>query len=934
MISRLQRLREEEGGFALVFALMVSTVVFITLTTVMITVQPGITGAKRSQDQTAAYIAARSGIDDAIAYLVSFPSCRSESRVCPAATQLPDGTNRPVTSDNLAAIGRPRPALQTAGGQPGTFTRYGQSFSWAIDQKLTPEGFLRVRSTGSYQGVRKTVVADLALRPSILAYGYYTDYESLSPSFLQRYYPARSVYLTNSTTYNNVSSSYRGSTTVPRYANWRGPSTAANCGQHWYWESPASPGRASTNSRFAESGTLGSSATTSSGTPTSRVGGCDLVFSSSMTQNGMTYSRDALLMDGAGPRFNQPVYTMWGYEDDTRDNTNPAFDAVGRYYRGDTMTRSSYLPAIANNDLVLPKSIGTDGMPENACVYTGPTRVKLNGDGTATVTSPGTTTKNPDSDAGCYPTGALPTTGIFRYRLDYATTGGGAIVARNLGAPPATGWPALPVKATQTPAAGNEVFYYPASAVTATPDPSTGAAPDGCTTSVTYSAAVNAACAWTNLSSASDGNQSITQGWTQYTNTATTKCPSTVVPRDRLTFECEYSRTNPGATKPTTDQYALLRNAVKNLLTSGQCSTGTISDQTSCIGTWLNTTGLKQANTAGRAYNYPSPSNGDRQYIALALSGTAKAGTSKSVGSSPANPTSGDPLFSFSGTPAQETATNTPLTVTVYRQTYNSTTRTWGGNVPQFTFTVTRTDWAISKQASGASYFPDEQDVTQYNSGVGDTGSTPVGSTGTRQPGDLYVEGANRGKVSLVADNDVVVTGNIVNPTGYTGATDAVSIAAGDDVRNYHPVRCLDQAATDIDNTSAGWCPNDITGLNSSNNSMISNGAYTSAHPAEQYVNMLPNGDRTIEAAVFALSGSFGTDNYNRGDAIGKLIVNGGIYQSHRGGNGVVSGTSNLSGTTLTYTYVDLQRAELPYVPPSTSGNDVRPWNVVSLSAG
>ena len=64
-----------------------------------------------------------------------------------------------------------------------------------------------------------------------------------------------------------------------------------------------------------------------------------------------------------------------------------------------------------------------------------------------------------------------------------------------------------------------------------------------------------------------------------------------------------------------------------------------------------------------------------------------------------------------------------------------------------------------------------------------------------------------------------MVTDDITNPADpsyndvYNPNTDAVDIVAGDNVRNYHPVKCVDQTAADITATDAGWCPNDITGL-------------------------------------------------------------------------------------------------------------------------
>jgi hypothetical protein len=305
-----------------------------------------------------------------------------------------------------------------------------------------------------------------------------------------------------------------------------------------------------------------------------------------------------------------------------------------------------------------------------------------------------------------------------------------------------------------------------------------------------------------------------------------------------------------------------------------------------------------------------------------------------------------DSIFASTGAAAQEAATKTPIALTVSRQTYGCVNASgtiigallgctlgspgWGNSTPQFSVTVTQSKWAITTPAGGASYFPDVNDVTQYNAGSG-------GATATNAPGDLYVEGPNQGKLSLIAANDVVVTGDITN-TSATASNDAVDIVAGQNVRNYHPVTCADQTAADINATDAGWCPNDISGLY--RGVLESNGVLDATHPAKQYTNLTTGTARRIDAAMFALSGSFLTDNYNRGVALGTLTVNGGLYQSHRGANGVqwefqtYDTKRATSGYSLQYHYVDLQHSGLPYAPPATGGSTARVWTVVSVSAG
>ena len=123
-----------------------------------------------------------------------------------------------------------------------------------------------------------------------------------------------------------------------------------------------------------------------------------------MTMDGPIYTRDAMLISdgtngGVGPIFKQPVYTLWGFNG-YNTPTPPATP-----WRRDTGVGgaiSSTSPYAAGRSPASTYScrttIGTDGLPDNYCLYYRPTRVVLNGDGTATVTSPYTTTKNSASD--------------------------------------------------------------------------------------------------------------------------------------------------------------------------------------------------------------------------------------------------------------------------------------------------------------------------------------------------------------------------------------------------------------------------------------------------------------------------------------------------------------------------------------------------------
>ncbi|MHA3703647.1 hypothetical protein ACXR2U_15835 [Jatrophihabitans sp. YIM 134969] len=857
--------RRDDDGFAMVFVLMVISMVTVAVAGVLTVTTPDISRTRQDQDGTGAGAAARAAVDDFIAYVSGIDTCRSTTRVCAQAKGAASGTK----------------VLDPTSGA---------TISWTTDSALTPEGYVRVHATGRYGRATRTLDADIALAPSILSYGYYSDYESQSSDALNSIYRAHKVRLDTSGTWQYASASAASTVT------WATPANTATCDRHWWQDpstSPVTPGRPASNAF-----TVGYSVDTT-GRSSSFSGGCDIIFATGMTLNGPVYTRDAVFVDGtggSGPLFQAPVITGWGYA----GRTTPAYPKINnvsvpwRNQNNGTLSASPYKPKKADFDLQLPQGIGTEGLSANACVYTGPTRVKLNGNGTATITSPRTTTKAAGADPACYP--SVVGTGITAWPIAYGTVGGGTILVRNIGTEPTAGWPTTGQKSSTTPSASTSTFWNTATAGTASNG--TSAATDTCSASPYYSAAVNAACAWSEVPAAT----STTGGWTTYTSGGA--CGS-VQPADQKLFECEYSAKVGG-----TQTYSTFRTATRNALAGSTCATATstTASRQQCLVDLLKA-------------QLPSDTTA-RRYVVTPSTGTAVAGTTRAMTVTPAYPMAGDPLFANGPAgPGTESGTLTPVTLTVTRQASTNGGGTWSAAVPQFTVTVTSTTWAVATPASATSYFPSVSDVTQY-----------AGSTGSSVAGDLYVEGTNKGKLSLLADNDVVVTNNLVN-TSDTITNDAVNIVAGQYVRNFHPVSCVSTNSTSLAATDAGFCPNDVTGLGTPGGG--SNGNFGSNHPASQYTNLQATGSRTIQAAVFALNGSLTSDNYNRGAWMGNLLIKGGVYQGHRGVNGTQlannDGTVARSGYLLSYNYVDLRQSNLPY-EPTTRVKSGRVWSVVSVS--
>lgn len=248
--------------------------------------------------------------------------------------------------------------------------------------------------------------------------------------------------------------------------------------------------------------------------------------------------------------------------------------------------------------------------------------------------------------------------------------------------------------------------------------------------------------------------------------------------------------------------------------------------------------------------------------------------------------------------------------------------------------------------------------------------------------GDAAVSGdLTSGRVSVVTQPNGTSQGDITIPANltaagsespYTGPNEfgenslqqnttagAIALVAANDVVVTHDVTCASGGATVTDFI---YCPNDISGLYSSSQAKevvsASTGVLQDTHPARQYCNTA--GDtacgsgsasatcdssssvgRTIDAAIFALNGSFRTANFNRGCALGLLDVTGGVYQSHRGPLGQewevpsnFSGSARaFSGYRLNLTYESLEYAGLPYVPPLAGATANHPWLVVAVSS-
>jgi hypothetical protein len=140
--------------------------------------------------------------------------------------------------------------------------------------------------------------------------------------------------------------------------------------------------------------------------------------------------------------------------------------------------------------------------------------------------------------------------------------------------------------------------------------------------------------------------------------------------------------------------------------------------------------------------------------------------------------------------------------------------------------------------------------------------------------GDVYVRGAVSSDLTIGADNDIIIDGNLTHGSGVE-----LGLIANNFVRVYHP------CTTGTNQTTSPEDP----GRGAMNNP-------------------------TINAAILAINHSFIVDNWACGNGLGTLTVYGAIAQKYRGPVGTHSGSTVTSGYSKGYSYdYELRYHQPPY---------------------
>lgn len=252
----------------------------------------------------------------------------------------------------------------------------------------------------------------------------------------------------------------------------------------------------------------------------------------------------------------------------------------------------------------------------------------------------------------------------------------------------------------------------------------------------------------------------------------------------------------------------------------------------------------------------------------------------------------------------------------------NSATTT---SIQTWTKAKNSSTWALSSKSGPSSTPSGDVHPTTFDCGLG----------------NVYVEGTVKGRVTIAAQNNVIVTGNLTVASTATGAApvgpDMVGLVAANSVVIYHPVsRSSSNGSTALSESpaagsSAGRCQTQTSppsgnvaptgGSTSSALTKTCTWTQTTTYSSSYSNATFPSatnssGTRWIYASIQTLAHSFWVQSYNLGADLGRLSVRGSIAQKWRGAVGTSGGT----GFDKDYSYdTRLQFASPPYFPQWTN---------------
>lgn len=126
--------------------------------------------------------------------------------------------------------------------------------------------------------------------------------------------------------------------------------------------------------------------------------------------------------------------------------------------------------------------------------------------------------------------------------------------------------------------------------------------------------------------------------------------------------------------------------------------------------------------------------------------------------------------------------------------------------------------------------------------------------------GDVFLKGTLKGRLTIAAENNIDVIGNVTYQGG-TGGSDLLGLIANNYVEIYHPV-----------------------GSSSAPSSCRSGSAYNGYYNLELFsCSSVTFANPTVQAAILSVNHSFRVQHYDKGALQGSITINGAIAQRYRG---------------------------------------------------
>ncbi len=133
--------------------------------------------------------------------------------------------------------------------------------------------------------------------------------------------------------------------------------------------------------------------------------------------------------------------------------------------------------------------------------------------------------------------------------------------------------------------------------------------------------------------------------------------------------------------------------------------------------------------------------------------------------------------------------------------------------------------------------------------------------------GDVFLSGSLRGRLTIAAENNIVVVANTTYSSSGPGSSDMLGLVANQFVQLYHPVNSTGTNLADLRN------------------------------PTSFFTNP------RLDAAILALGHSFIVQNYDEGTPLGTLSITGAVAQKWRGPVGTGGGSGASTGYLKNYSY-------------------------------